>query len=163
MVECSCYIKTILDNAFFAKSEDEDFLDWLADSIPNSAKNLELTIDTPEIDGVYGINVSINDLIDYDHETTVTLKIDTELSEDDIADYDVLFDFMEKQVVPQFIAEFNDACDLMIPMNSRDNFDDMVFKDNEFYVQCYPNGNEYKLSYIQTVPFQLIEDFQIIF
>ena len=135
MVSLTCYIKTNISNTFFSNRDDEnDFYEWINHNL-YTAKLTDIEIELPikGIDGITKVTMSINEF-NADHDLDLSVEVETSLSEDEIADSDALFDLMEKEVIHKFISEFNSKCDLSFPMTSAEDFDDMIFDGENFYV-----------------------------
>lgn len=136
MIKLTGYIKTNISKAFFSDSGDEDdFYYWVNDEL-HSAKLTDIVVEVPVegIEGISKVTVTMNEF-NSDHELDLIVKVETSLSEDEIEDNDALFDFMETDVIPKFISEFNSACDLSFPTTTKENFDDMIFDGENFYTR----------------------------
>lgn len=160
MTKLTCFLKTNVSDTFFSRREDEhEFCDWVNDELYKSKLiDLETTVAVEYIDGVNSVSISINQF-DSDHEVDLYVKVDTTLGEDDIAENDPLFHFIEHEVIPRFIDEFNGACKLTIPMTVREDFDDMAFNGEDFYIRiAYAGGGTDPIKYVK---FQLLDDFEV--
>lgn len=160
MIELSCNIKTNISNSFFSDRDDEDdFYEWVNDSLYKSKlTQLEIEVAVNGIEGVTEVIMAINEF-NVDHEIDLVVNVDTTLSEDEIADNDALFDFMEKEAIPKFISEFNSKCDLSFPMTSTEDFDDMIFDGENFFVRVAIASG--KPDSTKLVVFQAIDDFEV--
>lgn len=162
MVDLYCNVKNNLSNVGFEEEQDDAFCEWVSDKLYSQFNDFELD-DTPEmLEGISNIHIFINNPFDsYDHTMDLRIEVDTGLSEDELADYGALFEYLESEMLPNFVAEFNRRCDLTFPMTYRDTFNDMEFDGENFLVKAYSAGGEYKLESIHTVQFELYEDFDI--
>ena len=161
MVELFCNVKTNLDNAYFVEEEDDDFISWLDDALYKEVGDLEVEMETPDFENISKVKAVINQYFDVDHETNLDIEVETDLSEDEIADNDALFDFVEKKLMPEFIEQFNKKCQIIVPVTNTDTFDDFAFDGEEFYVKCYKGSNGYKAENVKTLTFQLTDDFEV--
>jgi len=136
MVNLTCYIKTNISNMLFSNRDDEsDFCDWVNHNLYiNKLTDIEIELPVNGIDGVTKVTMSINEF-NTDHDLDLSIEVETSLNEDEIADNDDLFDFMEEEAVQKFISEFNSKCDLSFPTTSDGDFDDMIFDGENFYVR----------------------------
>ena len=136
MVSLTCYIKTNISNTFFSNRDDEnDFYDWVNHNLyTDKLTDIEIELPIEGIDGITKVTMSINEF-NADHDLDLSVEVETTLSEDEVADSDALPDFMEKEAVPKFISEFNSKCDLAFPMTSTEDFDDMIFDGENFFVR----------------------------
>lgn len=136
MIDLSCNIKTNISNSFFSDRDDEDeFYEWINDSLYKSKlTDIEIEVAVNGIEGISKVIMAINEF-DINHELDLIVKVDTTLSEDEIADNDALFELMENEVIPEFISEFNSKCDLSFPTTVKENFDDMIFDGENFYTR----------------------------
>ena len=160
MIELSCNIKTNISNSFFSDRDDEDdFYEWINDSLYKSKlTDIEIEVAVNGIEGVSKVVMAINEF-DINHEIDLIVNVDTTLSEDEIADNDALFDFMEKEAIPRFISEFNSKCDLSFPMTSTEDFDDMIFDGENFFVRVAIVSG--KPDSTKLVVLQAIDDFDV--
>ena len=136
MVSLTCYIKTNISNTFFSNRDDEsDFYDWVNHNLyADKLTDIEIELPVEGIDGITKVTMSINEF-NADHDLDLSVEVETSLSEDEVADSDALFDFMEKEAIPEFISEFNSKCDLSFPTTIKENFDDMIFDGENFYTR----------------------------
>ena len=163
MITISCNVKTNLSNTFMSNDDDYEFHEWFSDILYEGYGQFFFDVESPDLEGINNIKVGINEIFDYDHEMNLSIEVDTELTEDEIAEYDALFDFLNSFAVPQFIDGFNSVCTVTVPMNSREKFDGIKFDGQDFYTQCYQLGDEYKTERVISVPFQLYSDFEVEF
>ena len=160
MIKLTGYIKTNISKAFFSDRDDEDdFYEWINDSLYTSKlTDIEIEVAVNGVEGVSKVIMAINEF-NIDHEIDLIVNVDTTLSEDEIADNDALFDFMEKEAISKFISEFNKACDISFPMTTREDFDDMIFNGENFYVRVPVTSGTADLT--KLVVLQAIDDFDV--
>jgi len=162
MVEVTCVVQTNLNNAFFDRDTEDDFCDLMEDLIYDKVKDLEVSMDVEGIEGVSKVTAEINQVFTGDHTIDLDIKVDTELSEDEIADNDSLFDFIEDKLMPKFIEEFNAKCDVKVPVTNDDTFDDVAFDGENFFVKVYSAGGttDYKVEPFKTLTVAATDDFE---
>ena len=164
MINITFSVKTNLSDTYLSDKDDREFCSWFSDRLYKSYGQFFYEVETPELEGIAGVRISIDEIFDYSHDMVLSIDVDTELSEDEIAEYDALFDYLNAEVVPQFIDGFNSVCTTAVPMNPREKFDGMKFDGDAFYVECYQYGDDdYKVERITTVIFQLTPDYDISF
>lgn len=162
MVTLTCVMQTNLNNAFFDRDTEDDFCDVMSDLIFDKVKDLKVSMDVEGIEGVSKVTAEINVVFDSDHEVNIDIDVETTLSEDEIADNDALFDFVEDKLMPKFIEEFNSKCDVKVPVTNQDTFDDIAFDGESFFVKVYSSSNaDYKTEPFKTITVAVTDDFEV--
>ena len=158
-------IKTSLSGAYFyGDADNERFDEWF------KARLLKIGLfdwkleDFPTgIPNVSKLSGYIN-TFDDNHEINVQISIDDGIhSDDEIANNDDLFNYIERKLVYRIIDELNEICkDLSIPMNNG-SFSDLKFDDEEFYgLMYYSVDYGYYISpRIKNSQFQIYPDFEV--
>ena len=135
-------VKTNLSDAFFYDPEDNERFDTWFQGQLRAIKFFTFvytaeTFDVPDVSKLY---ISVND---------------GEQDFDDLADNDLLFDYIEK-IIPNVIEQLNVLAErISVPMYEAESFRNLKFDDDEFYsllgydkkLGFYPVGRFYNTTF----------------
>ena len=157
--------KTSLEDAFFFESEDNDrFEEWFNTQLQDLfAWTFE---DSPE--GVPGVTTISGDIVefDYTHALYVGLRIDNDQhSDDEIADNEALFTYLDRTLVYKLLDELNAICNTITFPTNNGTFEDMKFDDNEFFglIHYEPKHGYHLNPRIKNSQFEVYPEFDVIF
>lgn len=157
-VSLACNIYTNITDTYMDGDTDDAFLDWLETADDSFSLEMVFNPDIAEF-SISSVELGIN-YINHDH--TMILKISvqgSDISEDDLLDSEEFINFLNTEAIPAFIKEFNRNCNIKFPMSFDDDFNDILFAEDDFFVKLYNRGNrEYQNINIKTVKFALIDD-----
>ena len=163
------YVVTSNISNIYFDDEDMDnlFIEWL--NIKINKKDLDsIKIvsdkkfdDLPDIEK---IEVKLYELSN-DHDMSLIINIYT--TEDrDIWDVEEFIDntslrsFIEEDLIPRYINEFNDKCDITFPTMDG-NFNFIVFNKGDFYAYLYSDDNGFHAFSTNKTTFQLKDEFEL--
>ena len=165
--EISIHIKTSLSDAFFDEDADNEKFDkWFDDKLKDAGLYDWTFEDFPT--NVPGVSKITGRFIDFDdnHIVTIWLTIDDNThSEDELAENDDLFNYIERKLAYSIIDELNGLCnDLSIPMYAG-SFRELKFDGEEFYSLLYYSEKYgyFVSSELKNSQFQLYPDFEVLF
>ena len=157
-VSLACDIYTNITATYMDGDTDDAFIDWLETTDDSFSLEMVFNPDIAEF-SISSVELGIN-YINRDH--TIILKISvqgTDISEDGLLDSEEFIEFLSAEAIPAFIKEFNRNCDIKFPMSIDNDFNDILFAEDDFFVKLYNSGNrEYQNVKIKTVKFELIDD-----
>ena len=165
--DISIRFKTSLSNAFFYEDEDNDrFNEWFGEQLSKVGLYHWEMIDNPTgIEGVSELKIIVSDFDADDHNMFVSVHVDNDTHDfDELADNQVLLDYIERNIAPKVIDELNDLLSgILLPMNEGNDFYQLKFDGNEFY--CLLGYSEkfgfYPMGRLQNTPFVVEDDFEV--
>ena len=158
-------IKTSLSDAYFyGDADNERFDEWFKDRLFKIGlfdwKLEDFPTGIPNVNKLSGYVNSFED----NHKLYIHISVDDGIhSDDELADNDDLFNYIERKLVYRIIDELNEICkDLSIPMNNG-SFNDLKFDDEEFYGLMYYSADYgyYISPRIKNSQFQIYPDFEV--
>lgn len=150
-------VKTNLSDAFFYDPEDNERFDTWFQGQLRAIKFFTFvytaeTFDVPDVSKLY---ISVNEF-DENHNIYLNIRVDDgEQDFDDLADNDLLFDYIEK-IIPNVIEQLNVLAErISVPMYEAESFRNLKFDDDEFYsllgydkkLGFYPVGRFYNTTF----------------
>lgn len=149
---------TITDLFFDDDRSNQEFERWL-----NSLDDLfsiKLELQPVQFEGVNSVNLFVNS-IDDDHNLTIGVSVNAGgASSVTIGSDDALISAIESELIPEFVRQFNDACDLAFPI-SGGSFNDFLFMNEEFYLRVFTRDYvKYESSRVSVLEFKLTGQFR---
>lgn len=158
--------KTTISDMYFASEEDsERFDDWFIGVLTEVGLMGYSTVITPQgVPGVSKLEISV-DSFDYTHYLEMRVLVDDGVySYDELADNEVLLDYIDRVVAPDLIQAFDALlANVFLPMSNGTSFRNLKFDNEEFYCLLgysekygfYPSGT------IENTPFLVENDFEV--
>lgn len=159
--------KTCISDIYFDDEEDSNnFDEWLNDQLSrNGLFKYSLVLNPVGIPGVEKLEVVVDEF-DYNHYLDVRVIVDDNSHTfDEVYDNQELLDYVEREVAPMLVTEFNNvANEISFPMSdSGTSFSYMKFASGEFYSML---GYTEKYGYypykdVRSVPFTVEDDYEV--
>jgi len=163
----SIQFKTNLSNAFFDNEEDTDRFDkWLTDKLTDAGLfNYSPELNPTGLPGISKLQVLVDEF-DYRHILYARVLVDDYAHTfDEIYDNTELLDYVEREVAPMLVEEFNKIISgISFPMSREGrDFSGMKFEYEEFYcVLGYSENYGYFPSgRIQSATLVIEDDFEV--
>lgn len=162
-------IKSCISDKFFEDEDaDKKFVEWLQKQIDDEdLYTLRISTDKKfdEFPMIEKLEASLYEDIDYNHDVRLEIEVSTTDDRDtwdyeDFVENDKFVSFLEDQLIPAFIKEFNEQCHVVFPTDDG-KFDYIEFRNNNFYAYLYNgSGKGFSSFSVQTTTFQLDDKFE---
>jgi len=158
--------KTTISDVYFASDEDsERFDDWFIGVLTEVGIMGYSTVITPQgVPGISKLEISV-DSFDYTHYLEMRVLVDDGVySYDELADNDVLLDYIDRVVAPDLIQEFDALLtNVSLPMHNGTSFRNLKFDNEDFY--CLLGYSEkhdfFPIGAIKNTPFLVEDDYEV--